>query len=45
MTGELRLMVPAALVEEARGILESTVSDEELAAQAEAEPPPEGHDL
>ncbi len=33
---ELRLMVPAALEEQAREILASEISDEELAAQAEA---------
>ena len=34
--GGLRLMVPASLLNEAQEILESTVSDEELLAQAEA---------
>lgn len=33
---ELRLMVPAALAEQAIEILEAEISDEELAAQAEA---------
>ncbi len=35
-----RLFVPATLVENAREILNSPVSDEELIAQAEAEPAP-----
>ena len=35
-----RLFVPATLVENAREILNSPVSDEELIAQAEAEPEP-----
>ena len=34
--GGLRLLVPAALAEEARQILRSTVSDQDLDAQAEA---------
>jgi hypothetical protein len=38
---ELRLMVPASLIEAAREVLETEISDEELAAQAEALPPPE----
>jgi hypothetical protein len=40
-TGEIQLLVPAAMMEEAENILASPISDEELAAQAEAEPPPE----
>jgi Putative prokaryotic signal transducing protein len=36
-----RLFVPATLLENAREILNSPVSDEELIAQAEAEPAPE----
>ena len=40
-TGELRLLVPAEMLEEAEAILAGEISDEELAAQAEAEPPPE----
>jgi hypothetical protein len=40
-TGELRLMVPAAMLEEAEVILASPISDEELIAQAEAEPAPD----
>jgi hypothetical protein len=36
----LRLFVPATLVENAREILDAPVSDEELIAQAEAEPEP-----
>ena len=35
-TGALRLMVPASMVEEAQEILESEITEEELAAQAEA---------
>jgi hypothetical protein len=38
--GFLRLFVPATLLENAREILNSPVSDEELTAQAEAEPEP-----
>jgi len=34
--GALRLMVPASLVEQAEEILDAEISDEELAAQAEA---------
>jgi hypothetical protein len=34
--GALRLMVPASLVEQAEEILDTEISDEELAAQAEA---------
>lgn len=40
-TGELQLLVPAAMLEEAEVILASEISDEELAAQAEAEAPPD----
>lgn len=40
-TGELRLMVPAEFLEEAEVILASPISDEELIAQAEAEPQPD----
>jgi hypothetical protein len=40
-TGELRLMVQAAMLEEAEVILASPISDEELIAQAEAEPAPD----
>jgi hypothetical protein len=40
-TGEIRLMVPADMLAEAETILASPISDEELAAQAEAEPPPD----
>jgi Putative prokaryotic signal transducing protein len=40
--GGYRLMVPAKFVERAREILESRISDEELAAQAEAAKPPAG---
>jgi hypothetical protein len=36
--GELHLMVPAPLAEEARAVLDSRVSDQDLAAQAEASP-------
>ena len=39
-----RLFVPAALLDNAREILNSPVSDEELIAQAEAEPAPETQD-
>ena len=39
--GGLRLMVPAAMLEEAEDILASEISDEELAAQAEAEAAPD----
>ena len=35
-----RLVVPASLLESAREILDASVSDEELIAQAEAEPAP-----
>jgi hypothetical protein len=38
--GFLRLFVPATLLENAREILDAPVSDEELIAQAEAEPEP-----
>jgi len=42
ITGHVRLMVPPEYLEEAREVLEATpISDEELAAQAEAESPPE----
>jgi hypothetical protein len=41
-TGEIRLMVPAEMLAEAETLLASPISDEELAAQAEAEPPPDG---
>jgi hypothetical protein len=45
VTDGLRLFVPASLLENAREILEAPVSDEELIAQAEAEPvPPEGEE-
>ena len=37
--GGLHLLVPAVVAEEARAILRSRVSDEELAAQAEASKP------
>jgi hypothetical protein len=40
-TGELRLMVQAAMLEEAEVILASEISDEELIEQAEAEPLPD----
>ena len=40
-TGEVRLLVPAAMLREAETILAEPISDEELAAQAEAEPPPD----
>jgi len=40
-TGEIRLMVPADMLAEAETLLSSPISDEELAAQAEAEPPPD----
>jgi Putative prokaryotic signal transducing protein len=40
VTDGLRLFVPATLLENAREVLETPVSDEELAAQAEAEPAP-----
>ena len=36
-----RLLVPVSLLESAREVLETPVSDEELAAQAEAAPAPE----
>jgi putative signal transducing protein len=39
-----RLFVPATLMENAREILNSPVSDEELIAQAEAEPAPASED-
>ncbi|MBZ5619606.1 MAG: DUF2007 domain-containing protein [Acidobacteriia bacterium] len=39
--GGYKLSVPAADAERARAILDSRVSDEELDAQAAAEPPPE----
>jgi len=39
--GKRRLFVAASDVEQAREILDAQVSDEELAAQAEAEAPPE----
>jgi putative signal transducing protein len=39
-TDGLRLFVPASLLESAREILEAPVSEEELIAQAEAEPAP-----
>ena len=39
-----RLFVPATLLENAREILNSPVSDEELIAQAEAEPAPPSED-
>jgi hypothetical protein len=35
-TGGLRLLVPAAFLEQAREVLQAEISDEELAAQAEA---------
>jgi hypothetical protein len=41
VAGGVRLMVPPEFREEAREALDSPLSDEELAAQAEAEPPPE----
>ena len=41
VTDGLRLFVPATLLENAREILDAPVSDEELIAQAEAEPAPE----
>ena len=34
--GAMRLMVPASFVEQAEEVLDATISDEELAAQAEA---------
>jgi hypothetical protein len=41
-----RLFVPAQLLEDAREVLRAPVSDEELIAQAEAEPAPsEGEEL
>ena len=43
-TGELRLMVPAEFLEEAEFILASPISDEELAAQAEAERAPDSEE-
>jgi hypothetical protein len=39
-----RLFVAATSIEDARQVLQSSISDEELAAQAEAEPPPEDAD-
>jgi putative signal transducing protein len=39
-----RLFVAATSLEDARQVLQSSISDEELAAQAEAEPPPEDAD-
>ena len=36
MTGSLRLLVPARFLDQARELLESPVSEEELAAEAEA---------
>ena len=44
VTNGLRLFVPATLLESAREILDAPVSDEELIAQAEAEPAPETED-
>lgn len=42
VTGGVRLMVPPEFLEEAREVLEAApISDDELTAQAEAEPPPE----
>ncbi|HYL77726.1 MAG TPA: hypothetical protein VEU96_26160 [Bryobacteraceae bacterium] len=41
VTGGVRLMVPPELLDEAREVLDNPISDDELAAQAEAEPPPE----
>ena len=38
--GGLRLLVPSALLEEAQVIIASPISEEELIAQAEAEPEP-----
>ena len=43
-TGELRLMVPPEFLEEAEIILASEISDEDLIAQAEAEPSPNSAD-
>jgi hypothetical protein len=43
-TGEIRLMVPADMLEEAEALLASPISDEELAAQAEAEPEPDSQE-
>jgi Putative prokaryotic signal transducing protein len=40
VTDGLRLFVPASLLQSAREILDAPVSDEELIAQAEAEPAP-----
>ena len=40
-TGEIRLLVPEKMLIEAETILGAPISDEELAAQAEAEAPPE----
>ena len=40
VTDGLRLFVPASLLQSAREILDAPVSDEELIAQAEAEPVP-----
>ena len=40
-TGEIRLLVPEKMLIEAETILGAPISDEELAAQAEAEGPPE----
>jgi hypothetical protein len=39
--GGIQLLVPAPLAEEAGAILDASVSDDELAAQAEAAEPPE----
>ena len=41
VTDGLRLFVPASLLDSAREILDAPVSDEELIAQAEVEPPPD----
>jgi hypothetical protein len=41
MTDGLRLFVPASLLEGAREVLDTPVSDEELIAQAEVEPAPD----
>ena len=40
--GGLRLMVPRSVFEQAKEILETRISDDELAAQAEAADPVEG---
>ena len=40
-TGEIQLLVPEDMLGEAESLLASPISDEELAAQAEAEAPPE----